>query len=332
VCINVVPTLWKRTGVGRYTDEITKNLIHLNSTLNYKFFYGVFPCSSIYSHKNNIFGITGKILAKLSRKLPFYSKLYDIYWEPNFIPNPKIRSKRCVTTIHDLSFIKFQKMHPARRVKEFKNHFFLNINRSDVIIAVSEYVKSNIINDLNIDGEKIKVIPCGINNDLFYKVTDTDKLSSFRNAWKLPAKYILYVGSIEPRKNLSNLLKAYDSLGKDFKKEYSLVMVGFMGWKNAEIINLINKTNVILIQHATDENLRLFYNCAEMFVYPSLDEGFGLPPIEAMICGTPSVVSNCSSLPEVCGDAAYYVDPYCIDNIADGIYKVITNNELRLSL
>lgn len=332
ICINTVPILWKRTGIGRYTDEITKNLINLNTTFNYNFFYGVFPCSSIYGYKNDFLGIAGKILAKLSRKFPFHSKLYDIYWEPSCIPNPQIRSKRCVTTIHDLSFMKFQDMHPARRVKEFKKHFFLNINRSDVVTTVSEYVKADIINNLNIEENKVKVIPCGIDKGLFYKVVDRETLRLFRNTWKLPEKYILYVGSIEPRKNLSNLLKAYDTLNKDFKKEYPLVMIGFRGWKNAEIIKLINKTNAILIQQATDDDLRLFYNCAEMFIYPSLNEGFGMPPLEAMACGIPSVVSNCSSLPEVCGDAAYYVDPHYIDSIADGIYKVIEDNELRSSL
>ena len=159
-------------------------------------------------------------------------------------------------------------------------------------------------------------------------------LREFVTAHKLPEKFILFVGSIEPRKNLKNVLMGYNSLPDAFKKECKFVLAGFSGWKNAEIKDIIRREgkNIVYLGYLSNLELAYLYNLASAFIYASLYEGFGIPPLEAMACGTPVIVSRNSSLPEVCADAAYYVDPLRIDSIAEGMYKIFSDSELKVSL
>jgi glycosyltransferase involved in cell wall biosynthesis len=144
----------------------------------------------------------------------------------------------------------------------------------------------------------------------------------------------LFVGSIEPRKNLKNVLMSYNALPDAFKKECKFVLAGFSGWKNAEIMDIIRREgkNIVYLGYLSNLELAYLYNLASAFIYASLYEGFGIPPLEAMACGTPVIVSRSSSLPEVCGDAAYYVDPLRIDSISEGMYKVFDDSALREGL
>jgi glycosyltransferase involved in cell wall biosynthesis len=155
-----------------------------------------------------------------------------------------------------------------------------------------------------------------------------------RRRYSLPEHFIFFTGSLEPRKNLKNLIQAYSGLDKRIRKDIKLVLAGFKGWQNKEIMALLRKvkSDVFYLGYVSDAALRDLYNLATLFVYPSFYEGFGLPPLEAMACGCPVVVSNAASLPEVCGGAAYYVDPYNIESIAEGIHKVLTDEALRQSL
>jgi glycosyltransferase involved in cell wall biosynthesis len=159
-------------------------------------------------------------------------------------------------------------------------------------------------------------------------------LREFAAAHNLPGKFILAVGSIEPRKNLKNALLAYNSLPQAFKREYKFVLAGFSGWNNEEIMNSIRreKENIAYLGYLSDPDLAYLFNLASLLIFPSLYEGFGLPPLEAMACGTPVIVSNSSSLPEVCKDAAYYIDPLSVESIREGIVKVISDSELRSML
>ena len=145
---------------------------------------------------------------------------------------------------------------------------------------------------------------------------------------------MLFVGSIEPRKNLKSLIGAYLSLDKGIRKDTKLVLAGFKGWENEEIMQLLKKvkSDVVYLGYLSNIELGKLYNLATLFVYPSLYEGFGLPPLEAMACGCPVVVSDTASLPEVCGDAAQYVDPRDVDSIAEGIDKVLSDEAHRRSL
>jgi glycosyltransferase involved in cell wall biosynthesis len=159
-------------------------------------------------------------------------------------------------------------------------------------------------------------------------------VEQFRVAHKLPERFILFVGSIEPRKNLERLLTAYLHLPATIRKEYKLVLTGFAGWKNASIMELIARAQeqIIFLGYLSVHELALLYNAADIFAYPSLYEGFGLPPIEAMACGTPVLVSNVASLPEVCGEAAMYCDPLNVEHITAQLQSLLADSALQKQL
>jgi glycosyltransferase involved in cell wall biosynthesis len=333
--INTIPLLSSLTGIGRYTFEISKYLEDEKVIKTY-FFYGYYskkllqPLSksnlrfvkSFITKSQLVKSIARKLLIKISSVL---SPSYDIYWEPNFIPLENIKAKKIVTSVHDFSFILYKEFHPQERIEYFENNFYKNIVRSDKIICFTEFTKNEIINYLDIEENKIKVIPHGIDHNLFKVYKD------LQVSFKLPKKFIFSVGSIEPRKNLLGLLNAYNSLKESYKKEYSLVLAGFKGWENKEIMNIIekNKEYIHYLGYISDEELAKTYNLASLFVYPSFYEGFGLPPLEAMACGTPVVTSNVSSLPEVGGDAVIYCNPSEVVDIKEKIELVLNDKGLQ---
>jgi glycosyltransferase involved in cell wall biosynthesis len=333
--INTIPLLSPLTGIGRYTYEISKKIKDDNDLDTY-FFYGYYSKNILDIKKTSKSKILKKIITKnqlikkISRKLllhvsKFYSPAFDLYWEPNFIPLENIKAKKIVTSVHDFSFILHKEYHPKERIEYFENNFFKKIYISDAIICFSEFTKNEILERLNIDQKKIKVIYHGLDHNLF-KIKKDLKVN-----FELPKKFILCVGSIEPRKNLISLLKAYNNLDMSIKKEYKLILTGFKGWENQEIVSLINqnKDYVNYLGYISDEELVAVYNLATLFVYPSFYEGFGLPVLEAMACGTPVVCSNTTSLPEVGGDAVVYCNPYNINHIKERIEMVLNDEKIQ---
>ena len=323
------------TGIGRYTYEISK-VVEKNKYFQANFFYGYYSKTLIQeSDKKDLKLLKSYIskisfLKKIARKCiwilsKFSTPKYDIYWQPNFIPIEGVKAKKIVTTVHDFSFILHKDFHPKERIKYFENNFFKNIIRSDMIVTGSEFSKQEILERLDFKDDQIKVIYHGINHELF-KIYDDLEVG-----FELPEKFIFSVGSIEPRKNLLGLLKAYNLLNDEIKKEYKLVLAGFKGWENDEIMNIINKNkeNIIYLGFISDIELAKVYNLASCFVFPSFYEGFGLPVLEAMACGTPVICSNSSSLPEVGGNAVVYCDPYSIEDIENKIELVLKSDDLQ---
>lgn len=323
------------TGIGRYTYQIADKL-EQNSNFEIDYFYGYYskklmrPTESkeIKSIKSLI--IKNQIIKKFVRKILFVSSRffalkYDLYWQPNFIPNKGIKAKKIVTTVHDFSFILHKDYHPKERVEYFEKYFFKNVSESDAIITGSEFSKKEILERLNFQEQDVHVIYHGIDHNLFRK--DNDLNLNF----DIPKKFIFSVGSIEPRKNLLGLLKAYSQLDNNIKNEYKLVLAGFKGWENKEIMELIekNKENIHYLGFISDIELVKVYNLATCFVFPSFYEGFGLPVLEAMACGTPVICSDSSSLPEVGGDTVVYCDPYDIEDIKNKIELVLSNQNLQ---
>lgn len=352
IVINTIPLLSKLTGIGNCIYNISEHLLDIDNKNKYTFYYGYFSkkLQPVEYGKTTDFKFT--VLQKtipLIKKIPFlrdlarqanrkyveavhYARRFDVYYEPNFIPI-NIKAKRIVTTIHDFSFHLHPEWHPEDRIVYFQKNFYRRIYESDLVITVSNFTKTEAKNFLKIDENKIRVVYMGHDNTIF-KLYDKTEVLSFRNSKRLPENFILFVGSIEPRKNIERLLLAYMQLPEYIKREFKLVLVGFSGWKNKNIMRLIDKMrdNVKFLGYLNTQELSLAYNRAKIFAYPSLYEGFGLPPLEAMACGCPVVVSNAASLPEVCGDAAYYVNPYDVESIAEGIYKVATDEELGKNL
>jgi len=344
IIINTIPLLSPLTGVGSYTYNIAKRLRILSNSHRYRYFYGFFSGDLIIYDGRKTLKNFNKI-KYYTKKFPFVAKIlrtfkrylskmsyeeFDLYFEPNFVPLDGINAKKVITTIHDFSFYKYPQWHPRDRVEFFKENFWKCIYRSDMIITVSHYMKKEILELLNFEPEKIKVIYNGYDKGIFKRYSPSE-LNGFRNRFKLPQYFLLFVGALEPRKNLERLIKAYISLNKDVKKDLKLVLAGAPGWRNKKIMALINveKENIYYLGYVSNQELAFLYNLATLFVFPSLYEGFGLPPLEAMACGCPVVVSNVSALPEICGDAAYYINPYNIDSIVEGICKVLDDKDLR---
>lgn len=323
------------TGIGRYNYEIAKR-VEARGEFNLKYFYGYYSKHLLHPNKKtttkHLKNILSKstILKKVLRKtLHSSSQLTkyraDIYWQPNFIPNSKIKAKSIISSVHDFSFILYKDYHPKERIEYFEKNFYSSVKKSDIIITGSEFTKEEIIKELNFNPKNIRVIYHGVDNSVF------KKYESVKTDLNLPKKFILSVGSIEPRKNLIGLLKAYNLLAKEIKEEYHLVIVGFKGWNNSEIMQLINKNSKYIhyLGYISDKELAMVYNLASLFVYPSFYEGFGLPVAEAMACGVPVLTSNVSSLPEVGADAVLYCNPKDAENIKVQIETILSGKELQ---
>lgn len=319
------------TGIGRYNYEI---LQYLSSLISYdlSYFYGYISKNLVYrksdSHLKSMHGIITKshILKSFARKITFpittfFSPQYDLYWQPNFIPIPSIKAKKTVISVHDFSWEHYPEFQPQERIKYFKSHFYHSIHYCDHIITGSHYTKQEIIERTKISAEKITVIYHGIDHNIFFP----------RPKHKQNQNFILAVGSIEPRKNLKNLLLAYNLLDESLKKEYHLILVGAKGWNNQDIMALITAMQpfVSYSGYVDDETLAQLYSDATLFIYPSFYEGFGIPPLEAMASGTPVISSNASTLPEVCADAAYYIEPNDIEAIAAAMNLFLKNQSLQ---
>jgi len=336
------------TGVAKYTYENAYRLQEMNTDTYTLFYdYGFHSKDLIQSDNTKQSAtvlkkmkalivsnpISKRIIRKILSQLSYltYSE-YDLYWQPNYIPK-QVKAKKTVTTVHDFSFHIQPEWHPKERLNYYKKHFWKQASSSDWLITGSHFTKQEIIKYMNYPEEKITVIYHGVDHDR-YKVYDQSVLAHSKNKFELDTNFLLFVGSIEPRKNLLNLLKAYHLLSNSIKHNYPLVLVGFKGWENTEIMQEIekDKEHIKYLGYLSDEELVHVYNLATLFIYPSLYEGFGIPPLEAMACQTPVIASNVSSIPEVCADAAMYIDPTDPHDIANKITLVLTDTNKRESL
>ncbi len=341
IAIDAVALLSPFTGIGRYSYEISKFL--LKEDFDIRFYYGFFSKKLI--NKESSYGkikdsfFKNALLKRALKKVLFsytkylYKKNFDLYWQPNYIPSPFVKSKKCIVSVHDFSFVHNPSWHPKERIEYFEKNFFKNIKRADRIITGSNFTKKEIENILGIKEDKIEVVHHGVNHDL-YRPYSKNILNTFKKEFNLPDKFFLFVGSVEPRKNLIFLLKVYLNLPKDIKREYKLIIAGFKGWENRQIKKLIEKekNNIFYLGYLKDIQLAFLYNLAFAFIYPSLYEGFGIPPLEAMACKTPVIVSNSSSLVEVCENSSLYVDPKDEKSLKEAILKMIEDEKLREGL
>src|SRR5919109_4226437 len=340
IIINTVPVQLSLTGVGHYVNQLVRHFNLMDERNEYTYFYGFYtkqffgPTHGIHRIRNQL-GKAPWLRRSIRQALFFFSGLlqsqFDPYFEPNFIP-VKIKAGKIVTTVHDFSFRLFPEAHPKDRIQYFEKNFSKNIRRSDRIITDSLYIKNEAVEFLGLPSDMITPVHLGVDHEVF-KVYGKESLALCKREFGLPEKFMLFVGTREPRKNLDRLIRAYAELPEQVQGEFSLVLVGPRGWGESDPSarkNLGNRVRVL--DYVETQKLALVYNLASVFVYPSLYEGFGLPPLEAMACGCPVIASRAASLPEVCGDAAYYVDPADVDSITEGLYKVLNDDGLRRTL
>lgn len=209
-----------------------------------------------------------------------------------------------------------------------KNWTSYSVKKAKKVITISESSKDDIIKYYKVKAEKVVVVPLGLK-----KIEDSMNEQKSLSGFGVEGKYILFVGTIQPRKNIRKLIEAYSKLSKKEKKEYQLVIVGKKGWLYEPIFKAPDeygvKDRVVFLDYVKDEELPAFYKKASLFVLPSLYEGFGLPVLEAMRYDCPVAISNVSSLPEAGGDAAIYFDPENVDDIKNKIEKVLESEKLQ---
>lgn len=262
----------------------------------------------------------------------------DIFFAPLSYIIPAINF-RCqnVIMIYDLAVFSLPNKLTNRKAAFIERIFLPQaIKRSQNIFTISHYVQREIKKLFKDSDNKISVIYPGIGSD-FRIIHDQILKNAIIAKYKLPAKFILFVGTIEPRKNLLRLVEAYDQfINKYSLNDLSLILVGERGQDYQQLLEKIKKLNltskVIVLHYIPMADLPCLYNLATVFAFPSLDEGFGLPVLEAMACGSPVITSNISSLPEVAGSAAILINPDNVDEIAKALNKILANEGLRQEL
>lgn len=252
---------------------------------------------------------------------------YDLYHETNFIPLPCDRPT--VATLHDLSVLVYPHWHPRDRVAYFERHFRAGLKRCVHFFTISEFSRQEVIRELGLPPERVTRTYMGIRPGLgplpAAEVADTLR------RLRLPPRYLLYLGTIEPRKNLLVLLRAYCSLPERLRADWPLVLVGGWGWNTADVADYLQREarhrGVLHVGYLPEQHLAAVYNGARALVYPSLYEGFGLPPIEMMACGGAVLASTAGALVETVGRRAHLTDPRDVDGWRDALRRVVTDDD-----
>lgn len=247
---------------------------------------------------------------------------------------PLLCPARTVLTIHDLSFLRYPEAFNAANRLYLRLFTGLSVRRANRVIAVSESTKHDLVRLLGADPAKVAVVYHGVEEQ--FRCCADRPIAAFRERLGLPEHFILYCGTLEPRKNVALLVAAFAQLRRETALPHKLVLAGAKGWRYEGIFAAVDqyglREEVLFPGYLPSDVQPLWYNAADVFVYPSLYEGFGFPPLEAMACGTPVIASNCSSLPEVVGDAGLLVDPRDSAALAAALEHVLTDAAMRQHL
>jgi glycosyltransferase involved in cell wall biosynthesis len=237
---------------------------------------------------------------------------------------------KTTATIFDFSCWRHPETHTDRNISATKRYAEKILKRCDALIAISEHARCDALEILGIPQERIRVIYPGV-AEAFFNVRDTH-VDAIRSRYALPPSYLLFVGCIEPRKNVRGLIRAYEQMPEAIRRDVPLVIAGPFGWETSGIRPLFNRNHVRYLGYVPEVDLPALFRGASVFVYPSYYEGFGLPVAQAMAAGIPVVTSNCSCLPEVVGDGGLTVDPNSAADLADALYRLLTSPDLALEL
>ena len=336
VALELQPCCGKRTGIGTYTYELAKRLEDCDGL---EFCGNLFNFRGRNDNSATLSGIT--IPIRENRLMPYgvYRRIWNLIPIPyhamfqdradlsiffNYIVPPHISGK-VMTTIYDLTYLRFPETMDRRNLRRLEKGMRYSVERSDHILTISDFSKSEIEKLLGVPEYLVSVVPCA--PTLLEKAPNP---TGFMERFGVKKPYLLYVGTIEPRKNLIRLIEAFSRLKKEQGVPHQLVLAGGKGWGNTEIYRIASLTmDVVCTGYISDDEKYDLYQNADAFIFPSLYEGFGIPPLEAMAYGCPVVCANVASLPEVVGDAAELVEPTDDVNIAQGIWNVISHPSRR---
>lgn len=346
VAFNATALLSPLTGIGQYSFHLASALVQ-RPGLDLEFFYGTgwsrqirqTPLPHVRTLKSLLkFFIPNSYTISRALQQRNFNKCakappIDIYHEPNFLAfTSHVRS---VVTVHDLSWVRFPETHPIERVRAMDKYFEPGIKRASLILTDSEFVKRELMEVFRVDEARIRSIHLGVET-LFRPRESAESHSVLSRLGVTHSQYLLSVGTLEPRKNIATSLRAYTLLPKALRSRFPLVIAGMKGWKTSPLETivepLVQSGEVLVTGYLTRDDLAVLTSGAAGLVYPSLYEGFGLPPLEAMASGVPVIASNVSSIPEVVGDAGILVDPQDAEELADAMRRLLTDEALRDSL
>jgi glycosyltransferase involved in cell wall biosynthesis len=350
VGIDYTAAVRQSAGIGRYTRNLVGALIELDDQVQFTLLVaglGISDVSSAVAQLTTVSNVrlvnlplTDRQLAVLWHRLrlPLWAELacgsLDVFYSPDFALPPLLRA-RSVLTVHDLSFMRLPECSESSLRAYLMRAVPKSVRRADVVLADSKSTRNDVIELLGTDPQRVKVVYPGV-EARFRPVEDLHVLASVRQRYSLPRRFVLGLGTLQPRKNFRRLIDAYQLCRNTACGDVELVISGREGWLYQPIFERVAELGlekqVHFTGHVDDGDLPALYSLAELFVFPSLYEGFGLPPLEAMACGTPVVTSSGSSLCEVVGDSALLIDPTDVKGLAQAMSRVMSDQQLRAQL
>ena len=326
------------TGIGRYASQLIQSLSEIDQENQYL----LYTPKRFFSPRKKLPAIPAR---NFSLKIDRFSRgvnktvgAMDLYHAPSPEAWPSLSGAKVIVTVHDLIFKTYPQGHTASTIAFAEVQFQNIVSKAAKIICCSKSTLDDLNRYFKVEAKKTALIYQGVNQNDFYPIDEKEgKLAEEMIRLKgIDGPFILFVGTIEPRKNLRNLLVAFSLLKN--KKIFSgkLALIGMQGWMSADLAGLVEKLgikeDVAFTGFLSNEELRHFYNKARAFVFPSFYEGFGFPIVEAFSCGAPVVTSNVSSCPEIASDAALKVNPNSPEEIAQAVGRVLDDSYLRNEL
>lgn len=354
-----------RTGVGRYLQHLTSAIAELDPSIDLRFFFSLFvqkrPAGEHASlPRRTRTGAPSRLFFQRVIFTPPFTRLYpivmdavfrlrtragafDLYHETNYVPRPF--DGPTVVTVYDLSLALHPETHPRARVELFRRDFVRRLPWVDRFLAISRTVEQELVGLFDIEPDRVVVTPLGVDRATFHPEDDGkergtsgagDPSDGSEAVASLPPRYLLCVGSLEPRKNLATLLRAYARLPAELRRSHPVLLAGPPGWKFEPVWEEVRflglERQVRRLGFTSETTLATLYRRATAFVFPSIYEGFGLPPLEAMASGAPVLCSDIPAVSEVVGDAALRVPPHDVEAWREGLETILSDEDLRTRL
>jgi glycosyltransferase involved in cell wall biosynthesis len=329
-------------GAGVYTDNLIRALARIDDENEYVLFTKGDSFDGLARERPSFRVVRVGAASRATRlaweqlvlPVQLRAQAIDVLHSPHHTTPLLVAGCRRVVTFHDLTFFILPERYPRGRRLYFRSISWAAARAADMLVCPSQAVRNDIVRILHVPPDKVRPIAEAA-APAFHPIDDSALLDGLRYKYLLPDRFILSVGSLEPGKNRTTLLKAFAELRRR-GVEQKLVVAGQRAWKYGADLRLAEdlglKGEVIFTGYIAPEEMPVLYNAADLFVFPSLYEGFGLPVLEAMACGVPVVASNVSSIPEVTGDAALLVDPRDDGALCDAMERILKNGDLRATL
>jgi glycosyltransferase involved in cell wall biosynthesis len=325
---------YSQAGIGQYIIHLVDGLAKVDSQSEYVLLQSRKDDTTILERPNfrrvSLWTPSHHRLERYALNVELMRLGLDVLHSPDFIP-PHRPTCKSVITVHDLAFL----LYPHFLTKEsarYYGHIDEAVRWTDHIIAVSESTRRDTVQHLGVEENKITVVYEAA-NPIFRPIDRAQAQQQVRDQYGVNGPFILFVSTIEPRKNVPTLVQALWQLMECYKEDVHLVLAGGKGWLFEDAFAIVEELQmddrVHFVGRVSSEDLLYLYNAAEMLAHPAFYEGFGLPPLEAMACGLPVIVSNVASLPEVVGDAGILIDPHDVDELTVAMWRVLNDSELN---